>query len=335
MASCAYTGIAGNLLRFGQTAHCLFKLPVPITETSTCNVSPTSAHAAFIKSLSIIFVDEASMIPLHGLRAIDEMLRDITGNSVPFGGKLLLFSGSFRQTLPILPRAHPAVILENCINRASQWRHFKQFSLSVNMRANAGEREFSEWLLQLGDGVLQSTHADAIPGQIDIPDRCRITTGIVDTLYPDFNVDRSSSIILTPKINREVLAKFNPETQSKSYFSTDRVVEDDHNEVNSFSVEFLHSLTPSGMPLHELELKVGCPIMLLRNLDTKMGLCNGTRLRVINLGTKCIEAEIISGSEEFIGKRVFIPRIKLSPSDSQLPFKFQRTQFPVRLASIA
>ena len=138
------------------------------------------------------------MIPLHGLRAIDEMLRDITGNSVPFGGKLLLFSGDFRQTLPVVPRTHPAVILENCINRAYQWRHFKQFSLSVNMRANPGEREFSEWLLQLGDGVLQSTHADTIPGQIDIPDRCRITTGIVDTLYPDFNVNRSSSIILTP-----------------------------------------------------------------------------------------------------------------------------------------
>ena len=98
------------------------------------------------------------------------------------------------------------------------------------------------------------------------------------------------------------------------------------------SVEFLHSLTPSGIPLHELELKVGCPIMLLRNLDVKGGLCNGTRLIVQHLGSRCISADIISGSEEFIGRRVFIPRIKLMPSDTTLPFKFQRTQFPVRLA---
>ena len=72
--------------------------------------------------------------------------------------------------------------------------------------------------------------------------------------------------------------------------------------------------------------------MLLRNMDTKNGLCNGTRLTVTDLGTRFIEAEIISGSSTFIGRRVYIPRIKLVPSDAAIPFKFQRTQFPVRLA---
>ena len=106
IASCAWTGIAGNLLRFGRTVHSLFKLPVPILETSTCNITPNSKQADLIRSLSIIFIDEASMIPKHALSAIDLMLRDIMDSSAPFGGKLLLFAGDFRQTLPVTPRTN-------------------------------------------------------------------------------------------------------------------------------------------------------------------------------------------------------------------------------------
>ena len=338
VSSCAWTGIAGNLLRFGRTVHSLFKLPVPILETSTCNITPSSKQAAFIRSLSVIFIDEASMIPKHALSAIDLMLRDITNNTVSFGGKLLLFAGDFRQTLPVTPRAQPAGILENCINRSPLWEHITQLQLTQNMRAMPGEREFCDWLIKLGDGKLRSDLPDALPSQIDIPDQCNITSGVVDAIYPDFNVDRSKSIILTPKnvdthvINRDTLAKFKPEEQSRSYFSSNVYVEDEGTEVNNMSVEFLHSLTPSGLPLHELELKIGCPIMLLRNLDVKNGLCNGTRLIVRHLGDRCIAADIISGSEASIGRQVLIPRVKLITSDITLPFKFQRTQYPVRLA---
>jgi ATP-dependent DNA helicase PIF1 len=44
-----------------------------------------------------------------------------------------------------------------------------------------------------------------------------------------------------------------------------------------------------------------------------------------------IDAEITGG--QHVGKRVFIPRLPLSPSDDiSLPFKFKRKQFPVRLS---
>ena len=56
------------------------------------------------------------------------------------------------------------------------------------------------------------------------------------------------------------------------------------------SAEFLHSLTPNDLPLHGLELKVGGPIIPQRNLDVKVGLCNGTRLIVRHLGSRCISA---------------------------------------------
>jgi ATP-dependent DNA helicase PIF1 len=44
-----------------------------------------------------------------------------------------------------------------------------------------------------------------------------------------------------------------------------------------------------------------------------------------------IDAEIVGG--QHAGKRVFIPRIPMSPSeDNSLPFKLKRKQFPIRLS---
>ena len=339
IASCAWTGIAGNLLRFGQTMHSLFKLPVPILEDSTCNVTTNSSHAEFLRGLSIIFIDEASMIPKLALEAVDLMLRDITRCDTPFGGKLLLCAGDFRQTLPVVPRAQAAEILENCINRSQLWNFMSQYRLTQNMRARLGESSFCDWLIKLGDGTLTTELLDdPLPGQIDIPTSCHVTDDIVESIYPDFDVPRDDSIILTPKnadthvINDKALDKYRPNETARSYLSHDKYVADDDNEVGSdLPVEFLHTLTPSGLPLHNLKLKVGSPIMLLRNMNLKNGQCNGTRLRVSELGDRYIAADIISGSEEFRERRVYIPRIKLQPSDTSLPFKFQRTQFPVRL----
>ena len=69
--------------------------------------------------------------------------------------------------------------------------------------------------------------------------------------------------------------------------------------------------------------------MLLRNIAPKDGLYNGTHLMVIRCATRVIEAKILNGDK--IGNLVFIPRISLSPSSLELPFRMTRRQFPVRL----
>jgi ATP-dependent DNA helicase PIF1 len=86
----------------------------------------------------------------------------------------------------------------------------------------------------------------------------------------------------------------------------------------------------NGIANHELELKVGVPILLLRNLNQSIGLCNGTRLIVKRLGQCVIEAEIITGNN--VGKHVFIPRIIMCPSGTDWPFVLRCRQFPVRVA---
>ncbi|GJV52705.1 septin and tuftelin-interacting protein 1 homolog 1 [Tanacetum coccineum] len=50
------------------------------------------------------------------------------------------------------------------------------------------------------------------------------------------------------------------------------------------------------VPNHMLALKVGVPVILLRNIDQPNGLCNGTRLQVLILTRTSISAQIINGT---------------------------------------
>jgi ATP-dependent DNA helicase PIF1 len=79
-----------------------------------------------------------------------------------------------------------------------------------------------------------------------------------------------------------------------------------------------------------MELKVGVPILLLHNLNQSIKLCNGTRLIVKRLSQRVIETEIITGNN--VSKRVFIPRIIMSPSKTDWPFVLHRHQFLVQVA---
>ena len=94
-----------------------------------------------------------------------------------------------------------------------------------------------------------------------------------------------------------------------------------------YTKEFLNTLRFPGMPNHELKLKVGLPVMLLRNINQSAGLCNGTRMTITQLGKRCIEAQIITGTH--VGDKVYIPRIIMSPNDTKWPFKLKRRQYPL------
>ncbi|KAI3720120.1 hypothetical protein L6452_21030 [Arctium lappa] len=182
---------------------------------------------------------------------------------------------------------------------------------------------------------------------IDIPDDLLIIdstdpiSALIEFVYPSIlvNVKNSSYFqeraILAPK--HEVVQEINDRLLSlfpgdeKEYLSSDSLCESEHLheqfDETLYSPNVLNGLKLSGLPNHKIVLKVGVPVMLLRNIDQKSRLCNGTRLRVLSLGNRVIEAEIISRSN--IGSRTFIPRMSLTPTNKRIPFKFQRKQFPI------
>jgi len=166
---------------------------------------------------------------------------------------------------------------------------------------------------------------------------------LIDAIYPDFEHlhhlspgERTSylgeRVILAAK-NIDVDA-LNDATldllpdESKTYHSADEAFDDSGTPDHSIPQEYLNSISISGMPLHLTTLKVGSVVILLRNMDYAGGLCNGTRLIIVDLGNHIIRGKILTGKHR--GETAFIPRISLdTASSSGLPFTLRRRQFPV------
>lgn len=99
-----------------------------------------------------------------------------------------------------------------------------------------------------------------------------------------------------------------------------------------WSTDILNSFECPGMPPHELKLKVGCVVMLLRNLHATRGLCNGTRLIVLGVTRVGLVCRVLTGRRENLNSIVVIPRVKLQSAKGELPCTLTRLQFPVRVA---
>ena len=111
------------------------------------------------------------------------------------------------------------------------------------------------------------------------------------------------------------------------YHSYDRVLNE--TQQHNFPMEWLNRQDVSSMPPHYLELKIGAPVMLIRNLDPANGHVNGSRYIIRKLTPNVIYAELATGPKA--GQFLMIPRIVFQPEDPGLPFEFERKQFPIRL----
>ena len=311
-------------------------------ETHLCSIRKGTGEAKVLERCELIVWDECTMAHRYALEALNQTLQDLRGNGKNMGGVVLLLAGYFRQTLPVIQKGTMADELKACLKSSYLWRHVKTLKLITNMRVHlrgdASVGHFAEQLLAIGNGKIPN---DPKSGLINIPvDFCNVVQSVealMNNVFPNIQTHFKNHewlcerAILAPKninvnsINLQIQQQLPGETIS--YKSIDTAA--DANAAVQYPTEFLNSLEPSGMPLHNLQLKIGSPIMLLRNLDAPR-LCNGTRLSVKTLMPHVIEATIMTGCAK--GEDVFIPRIPLLPSD--MIFEFKRLQFPVRLAFV-
>ncbi|XP_057734536.1 uncharacterized protein LOC130949970 [Arachis stenosperma] len=261
----ASSGIAALLLPNGRTAHSRFKVPLSVNQDSICNIRQSTPLAQLISSAKLIIWDEEPMLNKFCFEVLDKCLKDVLrfdhgyNPDALFGGKVVVLRGDFRQILPVIPRGSREEIVHACINVLYLWQSCHVLQLTENMRLGHGPQdihnvqleEFTNWLLQIGDGLFgDSADCESV---IRIPDNLLLdieSPGLHDLVlfvYPDVLL-RTSSVdyfkdrsILAPTL--DVVTEVNNHVMSlipgneKVYLSSDTLL----NEEGHLESELIHN----------------------------------------------------------------------------------------------
>jgi ATP-dependent DNA helicase PIF1 len=136
----ASSGIASLLFPKGRTAHSMFSIPLVIHEASSCNIDKQSPRGKLLLHTKLIIWDEAPMMNRFCFEALDRTLRDIMSSQdennkdKPFGGKVVVLGGDFRQILSVIRKANREDIVSSAVNSSKVWDTCKVLKLTKNMR---------------------------------------------------------------------------------------------------------------------------------------------------------------------------------------------------------
>jgi len=146
-------------------------------------------------------------------------------------------------------------------------------------------------------------------------------------------IGRANLAFRNDRVNNFNNSLLNEIPDIEHYFKAANRVELSHEAADSepYAVEYLQKINLASIPRSCLRLKIGVPLILIRNLSPKHEMCNGTRLRLlgINSNLNCLQVAILGGRWD--GEIHLLPQIKLTTSDEELPFILERKQFPVCL----
>lgn len=280
----------------------------------------------------------------NNMSAVEATLRDLRSSDELFGGVPVVFGGDFAQTLPVVVRGERPQIVEACLQKSPFWHCLQQLYLTENMRLQPGpaNSRWAEWIRDM-------SYNSQLHGSIQLPPeiihRFDDEAAFLAHMFPPHELSELSEPAQMVDFfhGRGVLAPHNesanvtsqtvtgqmPSPEEEPLHSVDSVDVNDDSTIHALSAEFLASLNPNSLPFSALKLRVGVPVMLLRNLNRSAGLCNGTRGIVLRISRNCIMIQIMGG--DFHGRQGFIPRMMLNSNKAELNWIVTRRQFPLRV----
>ncbi|XP_050916434.1 uncharacterized protein LOC127131565 [Lathyrus oleraceus] len=250
--------------------------------------------------------------------------------NAPFGGKIMIMGGDFRQVLPVIEKGSRGQMISACIVRSQLWVTIKILHLRQNMRS-IHDHEFAQFLMRIGDGNEPAKEDDMVkmPAEIVIPWEGESSIKkLIQHTFPQlenhgwdasYMVER---VILTPKncdvhmLNEMIINKF-PEDEH-IFLCFDEVEGDTH---NLYQQEYSHTIAHDTLPPHILKIKIGAPLMLLRNIDPKFGQNWGVTPVTFDVAIDWAYGE---NAKDFMGYIVLQGRSKVldvSPDDSMVKNK--------------
>ncbi|XP_060519932.1 uncharacterized protein LOC132698088 [Cylas formicarius] len=278
----AWTGIAASLLIEGRTCPHAFRLPLDLDEESTDGWPAEHERSQNIRRTDVILWDEVSMTSKHALNAVCDVCEN---NVVPFGGKTNL-------------RVHRAAQL--AIEAAAH--HPEMVDLEV-----AGNRiqEYGNWLLRMGDGLIERA--------------------ILCDTFVTADLIKIDSHFVMPTIQELIEWVYDRVNENDvHYHSVDEYADNAATEDDEFhvSLDVVHRISASNIPPHELVLKTGAVVVLLKNLDVRHGQCKGTKMMIVHLGDDVLEVKFLSGPRK--GETINLSKIEITSSVPQVPRPIKR-----------
>ena len=175
--ACATTGVASINYVHGFTGHSLFAFPAEFDDTIISGPrieskymeilidGKTNRRLELIRAATLLVWDELSMLRRDLLEALDRLLKKLMGNTMPFGGKILITLGDFRQLPPVDSEnpsrcldpemtAYATSTFQSSVLSSPLWTGFQQFTLIVNERAR-NDPAFHQSTLDIGNGVMK------------------------------------------------------------------------------------------------------------------------------------------------------------------------------------
>ena len=350
VTACASSGIASILLKGGSTLHSRFKIPLDCLPDQPSTIKRQSKLGKQISSLDLIIWDESPMFNFSILDYLDRTLRDLKNCDKIFGGATVLLSGDWRQILPIVLGGQRADIIGATLKQSKLWKSVEILQLKINMRVSGSDSEaseFKDYLLKIGDGSANifdsGTRTDYIKIRESFIFPGESKSDFIDYIFPDLNFKLGEADYPEWITERAIITPLNEEVDAINQIALDKLNGHEYtiysHDENIFSVEnknmavpvsTLNSLRSSAMPLHELKLKIGAPVTLMRNICPPDGHCNGSRYIITNITPRYITLKVTVGENK--GKELTLPKIYSYDKANLLGFSFRRKQFPIRLS---
>src|SRR5690349_2955504 len=99
------------------------------------------------------------MMNRFAFEAVDRAFKDIMDSEEPYGGKVIVLGGDFRQILPVVIKGTRAHIVDAYLKSSDLWKHFQTKKLTINMRVqqqeNVEQKNFVDFLLNVGEGKVE------------------------------------------------------------------------------------------------------------------------------------------------------------------------------------
>jgi PIF1-like helicase len=92
---------------------------------------------------------KSSKASRFAIEAVDRTIQDSLGNNEPFGGKVVLFAGDFRQIIPVVLGGYRSQTVWKCIKMSPLWDKITPLQLSTNKQQQL-HPSFQDFLLSNG-----------------------------------------------------------------------------------------------------------------------------------------------------------------------------------------